>query len=180
MGGGGRESGAWSLERVRSLAPFRSVTGVREIERYLERVARWTSGPRPDKRGRLSTNTPGRPGSPSRWGPEDRQDLHPENQRFNEEVLLPRGRRHFSINTACTGKAVRELGIATGRTAFTVDSLLHGWETFKFDLQWQNTVPIRLVVAGEGILIPQERQVVLRVDEASLLRPAGGRPLEGG
>ena len=47
-------------------------------------------------------------------------------ERFNEEVLRPQGREHFSINLACTGKAARELSLATGREAFTLDSFRNG------------------------------------------------------
>jgi hypothetical protein len=79
-------------------------------------------------------------------------------------------------NCTCISSAVqtRELGLATGRPAFTVVSLLH--EASKFELQWQNAEPIRLVVAGEEILILGGCQVVLRVDEASFLRAS---PPEG-
>ncbi len=41
---------------------------------------------------------------------------------FNEEVLRPEGREHLSVNRSYTGKAARELSVATGKPALTLDS----------------------------------------------------------
>ena len=172
-GAGGREPGAGA--RPGSLSKY----GGREGDREVPGAGR--PGGRPahgrTEEGGCQRAHRGERARPHAGRPGDRQDLHPENiERFNEEVLLPDGRGHLSINAACTGKAARELGLATGRPAFTVDSLLLGWEAPKFDLQKANAGPIRLIAAGEEILIFEGRQVVLRVDEASFL---GARQAEG-
>jgi len=173
-----RELEAGNLERVRSLVPFRSVASVREVEGYLERVALEDVRPTAGQQREVINEVAGEAGLTITLGDPGTAKTYTLKiiERFNEEVLLPDGRGHFSINVACTGKAARELGAATGRPAFTVDSLLHGWEASKFDLQRENAGPIRLIVAGEEILIPEGRQVVLRVDEASFL---GARQAEG-
>jgi len=173
-----RELEARNLERVRGLAPFQSAAGEKEVERFLERVAledvRLTAGQKTEVVNELAGGgglalTLGDPGTA-------KTSTLKIIERFNKEVLLPEGREHFSINTAYTGKAAREMSLATGRPAFTVDSLLHAWTASKFDLQRENSGPVRLVVAGEEFLIPEGCQVVLRVDEASFL---GARQAEG-
>ena len=173
-----RELEAGNLERVRGLAPFRSTVSAREIEGYLERVALEDARPTAGQKREVVNELAGEAGLALTLGDPGTAKTYTLKiiERFNEEVLLPEGRGHFSINAACTGKAARELGLATGRPAFTVDSLLHGWEASKFELQKANAGPIRLVVAGEKILIPEGCQVVLRVDEASFLgaRQAAG------
>ena len=173
-----RELEAGNLERVRGLAPFRSAVSAREVEGYLERIAPEDVRPTAGQKREVVNEVAGEGGLALTLGDPGTAKTYTLKiiERFNEEVLLPEGRGHFSINAACTGKAAREMGLATGRPAFTVDSLLHGWEASKFDLQRQNALPIRLVVVGEEILIPEGRQVVLRVDEASFL---GARQAEG-
>jgi len=152
-----RELETGNLERVRGLAPFQSVTGVREIEGYLERVAFDDVRPTAGQKTEVVNELAGEGALALTLGDPGTAKTYTLNiiERFNEEVLLPEGRGHFSINAACTGKAAWELGLATGRPAFTVDSILHGWEAFKFDtsllmgeLQRQNAGPIRLVVLG--------------------------------
>ena len=88
-------------------------------------------------------------------------------ERFNREVLEPTGRKSCTIDLAYTGKAARQMSLATGRQSFTVDGFLNA--ASKFDLQREKTeIPI-LEVAGEKIAISKEVPVVVRVDEAGFL-----------
>lgn len=90
-------------------------------------------------------------------------------ERFNEEVLRPQGRERFSINIACTGKATRELSLATGRPGFTVEGFQNAYAASKFDLQRQKTEPAIGEYGDEKRLIAERVPVVIRVDEASFL-----------
>jgi conjugative relaxase-like TrwC/TraI family protein len=172
-----RELEARNLERVRGLAPFRSVVREGEVEGYLERIAledvRPTAGQQREVYNELAgeaglTVTLGDPGTAKTY-------TLKLIERFNDEVLRPDGREHFSIDVACTAKAAREMSRATGRPAFTAHSFLRAWQASKFDLQGEESGRSMLVVGGEKILIPEGAQVVLRVDEASFLgaRQAG-------
>ena len=91
----------------RELSSFRSVTISLEVERYLERLSkegvRLTAGQTAEvlneltgSRGAtLSTRDPGTA----------KTSTLKVIERFNEEVLVPQGREHISINPAYTGKA---------------------------------------------------------------------------
>jgi conjugative relaxase-like TrwC/TraI family protein len=52
-------------------------------------------------------------------------------EKFNDEVLKPSGRGHFTINVAYTGKAAAEMSAASGRPSFTIDSFLNAYQAGK-------------------------------------------------
>ncbi|WP_162605131.1 MobF family relaxase [Geomonas oryzae] len=163
-----------NLERIREFPPFESVARVPEVEAYLElwqerEGVRLTAGQKAEVLLELTGSrgvalTIGDPGTA-------KTSTLEIVERFNEEVLRPEGREHLSVNLSYTGKAARELSLATGRPALTLDSFENGNPASKFALQRANGEPPMLVVAGEKILIPKgrETQVVLRVDEAGFL-----------
>lgn len=163
-----------NLERIREFPPFESVARVPEVEAYLElwqeeRGVRLTAGQKSEVLLELTGSrgvalTIGDPGTA-------KTSTLEIVERFNEEVLRPEGREHLSVNLSYTGKAARELSLATGRPSLTIDSFENGNPASKFALQRQNGSPPMLEVAGEKILIPEgrEAQVVLRVDEAGFL-----------
>ncbi|MBJ6749919.1 MobF family relaxase [Geomonas anaerohicana] len=82
-------------------------------------------------------------------------------ERFNADVLNPTGREHHPLNLAYTGKAALEMETASGKEASTLHAFL--------DRYWTNPTPIPPQPRQ------QETQVVIRVDEASLV---GGRQAE--
>ena len=162
-----------NLDRIRELAPFRSVTTSAEVERCLERLSekgvRLTAGQTAEVFNELTgsrgaTLSMGDPGTA-------KTSTLKVIERFNEEVLVPQGREHISINLAYTGKAARELSLATGRPACTISSFENANPASKFALQRENGEPPMVVVAGGKILIPEGegRGVVFRVDEAGFL-----------
>jgi len=162
-----------NLERIRELAPFRSVTTSAEVERYLERLSeegvRLTAGQTAEVFNEL-TGSRGANLSMGDPGTAKTSTLKVI-ERFNEEVLVAQGREHISINLAYTGKAARELSLATGRPACTISSFENANPASKFALQRENREPAMVVVASEKILIPEGegRGVVFRVDEAGFL-----------
>jgi len=162
---------AGNLERVRDLAvhPFRSHALEQEVEAFRERLAfegvRPTAGQWKEFYGEaVGTSsfllTVGDPGTA-------KTRTLGLIERFNEEVLKPEGRAPATINLAYTGKAAREMSLATGRPAFTIDSFLNA--ASKFALQRQNSGQSILEVAGEKVLISKEVPLVIRVDEAGFL-----------
>ena len=168
-----RELESRNLSRVAELKPFRSVASSIEVERFLDKLSgegvRLTAGQTTEVLNELTGSrgvalTVGDPGS-------GKTSTLKVIERFNEEVLLPQGREHISVNLAYTGKAARELTLATGRPACTLASFQNGNPASKFALQRENGEPAMLQVAGEKILIPEarEKEVVLRVDEAGFL-----------
>ncbi len=163
-----------NLERIREFPAFESVARAPEVEAYLElwqekKGVRLTAGQKAEVHLELTGSrgvalTIGDPGTA-------KTSTLEIIERFNEEVLCPEGREHLSVNLSYTGKAARELSLATGRPALTLDSFENTNPASKFALQRANGEPPMLVVAGEKILIPEgrETQVVLRVDEAGFL-----------
>ena len=166
-----RELEARNLERVRSLAPFRSVVREGEVEGYLERIASEDVRPTDGQKREVYNELAGEGGLALTLGDPGTAKTYTLKliERFNEEVLRPDGREHFTIDVACTAKAAREMSRATGRPAFTAHSFLRAWDASKFDLQGEESGRSMLVVGGKKILIPEGAQVVLRVDEASFL-----------
>jgi len=164
---------AGNLEKVRSLAraPFPGAAEEREIAGYRERLALEGVRPTAGQWEEFSNEVSGRGGVALTLGDPGTAKTTTLGliERFNEEVLRPGGREHFAVNLAYTGKAAREMALATGRPAFTVDSFLNGYAASKFDLQGQNSELCIGKHSGERILIPAGAQVVLRVDEASFL-----------
>ena len=162
-----------NLERIRELPAFESAVRPPEIEAYLERLAgegiRLTAG----QKGEIVNELTGSRGVALSLGDPGTAKTSTLGivERFNEEVLRPDGREHFTINLSYTGKAARELGLATGRPAFTIASFQNGETAAKFALQRANGEPPMLEAAGEKILIPEGTgtQVVIRVDEAGFL-----------
>ena len=157
-----------NLERIRELPPFTSVTSEREVRAWLaENDVRLTAGQSKEVVNELAGSrgaalTVGDPGTA-------KTRTLGVVERFNEEVLVPRGEGHLSINLGYTGKAARELGLATGRPSSTISSFLSANPASKFELQRANGEPAMVMVAGENVLMPEGAQAVLRVDEASLL-----------
>jgi len=144
-----------------------------EVERYLERLSeegvRLTAGQTAEVFNELTgsrgaTLSMGDPGTA-------KTSTLKVIERFNEEVLVPQGREHISINLAYTGKAARELSLARSRPACTISSFENANPASKFALQRENGEPPMVVVAGGKILIPEGegRGVVFRVDEAGFL-----------
>jgi conjugative relaxase-like TrwC/TraI family protein len=162
---------AGNLERVRELAarPFPSLALEQEVEGFRERLGlegvRLTAGQWEEFSNEVTGAssfllTDGDPGVA-------KTRTLGYIERFYEEVLGPEGRAPCTINLAYTGKAAREMSLATGQPGFTVDSFLNA--ASKFDLQGQNSEHPILEVAGERILISAERPTVIRLDEAGLL-----------
>ncbi|WP_162604683.1 MobF family relaxase [Geomonas edaphica] len=163
-----------NLERIREFPPFESLARVPEVEAYLEHWqeregVRLTAGQKTEVLQELTGRrgvalTIGDPGTA-------KTSTLAIVEGFTEEVLRPEGREHLSFNLSHTGKAARELSLATGKPALTLDSFENENPASKFALQRANGEPPMVVVAGEKFLIPQgrEAQVVLRVDEAGFL-----------
>ncbi len=163
-----------NLERIREFPPFESVARAPEVEAYLElwqerEGVRLTAGQKAEVLQELTGRrgvalTIGDPGTA-------KTSTLAIVEGFTEEVLRPEGREHLSFNLSHTGKAARELSLATGKPALTLDSFENANPASKFALQRANGEPPMVVVADEKILIPQgrEAQVVLRVDEAGFL-----------
>ena len=170
---------AGNLKRVRELAaiPFRIMAVGEEVEAYRERLVlegvRLTAGQWREFLGEVTGGssfllTVGDPGVA-------KTRTLGLIERFNEEVLRPDGREPCTINLAYTGKAAREMSLATGRPGFTVDSFLNA--ASKFALQRQNSEMPMLEVSGEQILISKEVPTVIRVDEAGFLGARQAREL---
>lgn len=116
-----RELEAGNLERVRNLAPFRSVVSPEEVEGYLEREGPEGVRPTAGQKKEVSNELTGRGGLTVTVGDPGTAKTFTLNfiERFNEEVLRPTGREHLSLDVACTAKAAREMSHASGRPAFT-------------------------------------------------------------
>lgn len=160
---------ARNLERIKALPEFKSIAAADEVERFLGGERKLTEGQRSEVRLEITGErgclvTRGDPGTAKTWTLK-----HVE--RFNEEVLRPRGEGHVSVNLAYTAKAAKELADATGRPACTLHSFEKANPASKFALQRANGEPPMVEVAGEKILMPQgaSGQVVFRVDEAGFL-----------
>ncbi|MBJ6750489.1 MobF family relaxase [Geomonas anaerohicana] len=165
---------ARNLERIRALPSFESTASPTSVNWLLERAAEdegrtYTAGQKAEVFNELTgkrgiTYTLGDPGAA-------KTTTLQLVERFNDQVLRPYGEEHLSINLAYTGKAARELALATGRPACTIHSFENANPASKFDLQRQNGEPPMVVVRGEKIFIPTEpgTQVVIRVDEAGFL-----------
>ncbi len=134
-----------NLERISELEPHDAFVSLPEVERFLGRIAGEGIQPtRGQKREVVSeltgsrgvTLTMGDPGT----GKTSTLKLI---ERFNEEELRPNGRTHLSINLSYTGKAARELSLATGRPACTIHSFEKENPASKFALQRQNGEPPR-------------------------------------
>ncbi|BCO11234.1 hypothetical protein GEOBRER4_n1003 [Citrifermentans bremense] len=165
---------ARNLERIRALPSFQSSTSPPDLNWFLERVAEeegrtFTAGQTAELYNELTgkhgmTFSLGDPGTA-------KTSTLELVERYNEEVLRHFCQEHLSINLAYTGKAARELSLATGRPACTIHSFENANPASKFDLQRQNGEPPMVTVRGEKIFIPTEpgTQVVIRVDEAGFL-----------
>jgi conjugative relaxase-like TrwC/TraI family protein len=170
---------AGNLERVRELAavPFRSLALGEEVEVFRNRLALEGVRPTAGQWREFSNEVTG--GSSFLLTVGDPGVAKTRTlgliERFNEEVLRPDGREPCTINLAYTGKAAREMSLATGRPAFTVDSFLNA--ASKFALQRQNSELPILDVSGEQILISREVPTIIRVDEAGFLGARQAREL---
>ncbi|HBG06920.1 MAG TPA: hypothetical protein DDY22_15550 [Geobacter sp.] len=169
---------AGNLATVKGLARFRSVTTREEVGAFLQGAeqvddVRLTAGQEAQVFNELAGSRPvaiveGKAGTGKTLASRIVE-------RFNKEVLRPRGREHFTINVAYTGQAAQEMERASGRPGFTVDAFLNARARGEVALQREFGVPPRLVVGGEEVLISEGVQVVLKVDEAGMLgaRQAG-------
>ncbi len=160
---------ARNLERIKALPDFKSLAAAEEVERFLEGERKLTEGQRSEIRLEIAGErcclvTRGDPGTA-------KTSTLKHAERFNEEVLLPRGAGHVSVNLAYTAKAAKEIADATGRPSCTLHSFEKANPASKFALQRANCEPPMVEVAGEKILMPQGQsgQVVFRVDEAGFL-----------
>jgi len=164
---------AGNLEQVRALsaAPFHPLIGRVEIEAFRDGLAREGVRLTRGQWREFENEVAGKDGVILTLGGAGTAKTSTLRlvERFNDEVLRPTGREHHAVNLACTGKAARELSLATGRPAFTVDAFLNASPVSAFDLQREEAGSARVVVAGEEVAIPKEEPVVLRVDEASFL-----------
>jgi len=172
---------AGNLEKVRKLAetPFLSPVQEHEIESFRDRLAsegvrltagQWSEFTNEVAGGSAFTLTVGDPGTA-------KTRTLGFIERFYREVLGPTGREPCTIDLAYTGKAARELSLATGHRSFTLDSFLNA--ASKFDLQREKTGQAILEVAGERILIPEGASLILRVDEAGFLGARQAREIMG-
>jgi len=170
---------AGNLERVREIAaiPFQSLALREEVEAFRERLAlegvRPTAGQWREFLGEVTGGssvllTVGDPGVA-------KTRTLGIIERFNDEALRPGRRAPCTINLAYTGKAAREMSLATGGPGFTVDSFINA--ASKFSLQGQNSELPILEVAGERILVSREVPTVIRVDEAGFLGARQAREL---
>ena len=170
---------AGNLEKVRQLAgtPFYPAVREGETDAFRERLAledvrptagQWREFENEVAGGSSFTLTRGDPGTA-------KTSTLGLIERFNEEVLRPDGREPCTVNLAYTGKAAREMNLATGHPGFTVDSFLNA--ASKFDLQRAKSEEAILEVAGKKILISRDRPLVVRVDEAGLLGARQARDL---
>jgi len=90
-------------------------------------------------------------------------------EQFNQEVLMPSGRNHYTVNIAYTSKAAQEMRAASGRPSRTIDSFLNAYAKGSVGLLADGqTAKPKDVKAGK-IDIPFGAQVVLKVDEVSFL-----------
>jgi conjugative relaxase-like TrwC/TraI family protein len=168
---GMRRLEAGNLETVKGLEPFRSLTTSEEIAAYREvwqerEGVRLTDGQMEQVfHELLGTHavlaTEGKPGTGKTLASRFIED-------FNIEVLQPKGKDHFTVNIAYTGKAALEMERASGRPGFTVDSFLNASARGEVPLQGLEATLAGLEGGGEKNLIPGARQVVLRLDEAGV------------
>jgi len=163
---------ARNLESLKKLGDFRSVTSRSEVKAYLARLAREENVVLSAGQQRHIVNelagaggfcvTQGDPGTGKTFSAQIIE-------RFNREVLEPSGRSHHTLNLAYTGKAALEMANANGKPAYTIDSFLNSFYQGKirhdFPGQLAPRLPGREPPAGRS----PEVQVVLKIDEASLV-----------
>lgn len=162
-----------NLERISELEPRAAFVAAPEVERFLGRIAGEGIQPTRGQKREIVNELTGSRGVTLTMGDAGTGKTSTLKliERFNEEELRPNGRTHLSINLSYTGKAARELSLATGRPACTIHSFEKENPASKFALQRQNGEPPMVVVMDEKILIPMgpQQQVVIRVDEAGFL-----------
>lgn len=175
-----REVERENLKLVRELSSFKSVTSLEEVRAFVKNEVEKdgftvSEGQMAQIEKELAGSAPvgtalGVAGSGKTLAPKIVE-------RFNTEVLKPRGEVHYSFNIAFTGQAAQELQRATGRPAWTVDGFLNSY--YRGDVRLQKeTADVPMVVAEhEKIVIPAGAQVVLRVDEVSFVGARQARHL---
>ncbi len=169
-----------NLELVQELSPFNSVAGLEEVRAFVKSEVekdgfRVSEGQMAQIEKELTGSAPvgaalGVAGSGKTLVPKIIE-------RFNAEVLRPRGEEHFSINIAFTGQAAQEMQRASGRPAWTVDGFLNSYYRGDVRLQKETGEMPKVVAAHEKIVIPAGSQVVLRVDEVSFVGARQARHL---
>ncbi|GFO62684.1 relaxase domain-containing protein [Geomonas paludis] len=162
-----------NLERISELEPRAAFVAAPEVERFLGRLAAEGVEPTRGQKREIVNELTGSRGVALTMGDPGTGKTSTLGliERFNEEELRPEGRTHLSINLSYTGKAARELSLATGRPACTIHSFEKENPASKFALQRQNGEPPMVVIRSEKILMPvgPQQQVVIRVDEAGFL-----------
>jgi len=169
---------ARNLETIRGLRPFRSVTSVEEVRGYIERVEQIDRVSfTPGQKRQIENELAGRRAVGATQGDAGTGKTFASHfiERFNTEVLIPRGEQHRAVNIAFTGIAAQEMEKASGREAYTVDAFLNAYARGELRLQGKDGPSPEVTAAGEKKVAPEGLQVVLRVDEASLVgaRQAG-------
>ncbi|GFO63161.1 MobF family relaxase [Geomonas paludis] len=169
-----------NLKLVRELSPFKSVTTLEEVRAFVKNEVekdgfRVSEGQMAQIEKELTGSAPvgaaiGVAGSGKTLAPKIIE-------RFNSEVLRPRGEKHYSINIAFTGKAAQELQRASGRPAWTVDGFLNSYFRGDVRLEKEKADVPRVEAGQEKIVIPAGAQVVLRVDEVSFVGARQARHL---
>lgn len=128
---------ARNVETVKNLGEFKSVTTKAEVEQYLDKLSKkegikLSDGQRQHVINELAGDkafavTQGDPGTGKTFASSIVE-------RFNNEVLKPSGREHYTLNVAFTGKAASEMSDASGKPAWTIASFLNAYNSGKIQV----------------------------------------------
>jgi len=128
---------ARNVETVKNLGEFKSVTTKVEVEQYLDNLSKaegikLSDGQRQHVVNELAGDkafavTQGDPGTGKTFASSIVE-------RFNNEVLKPSGREHYTLNVAFTGKAASEMSDASGKPAWTIASFLNAYNSGKIQV----------------------------------------------
>lgn len=132
-----------NVEAMKGLGSFKSVTSKEEVNKYLDKLEKTegiklSEGQRSHIQNELAgdkalTVTSGDPGTGKTFASSIIE-------RFNEEVLKPSGREHYTLNVAFTGQAASVLSDASGKPAYTIDSFLNAYSSGKIQVAPQQEV----------------------------------------
>ncbi|WP_281184748.1 MobF family relaxase [Trichlorobacter lovleyi] len=149
-----KELEARNVETMKGLGEFKSVTSKEEVNGYLDKLektegVKLSEGQRTHVLNELAGDkalavTQGDPGTGKTFG----SSLV---ERFNNEVLKPSGREHYTLNVAFTGKAASEMSDASGKPAWTIDSFLNAYSNGKIQVSPQQEVNANDKQAIQGV-----------------------------
>ncbi|WP_224961762.1 MobF family relaxase [Geomonas subterranea] len=124
-----------NLERISELEPRAAFVAAPEVERFLCRLAAEGVEPTRGQKREIVNELTGSRGVALTMGDPGTGKTSTLGliERFNAEELRPEGRTHLSINLSYTGKAARELSLATGKPACTIHSFEKENPASKFD-----------------------------------------------